>query len=183
MKKFIALVLAMTMVFSMAVVASAESTTTLTTTVPAATYTMTIPADQEVPFGTTHQKIGMVKITESASFAEGKNIRVTFENTAFTCPDTNTTIPVGVYGCYSELSYSSNPPQSVAKTGVIQDNAIIFKGMSSGSVSNSALAVMNGSAKTVTDLEISMASAAWGKALAGEYTATITFTSEVYVEE
>lgn len=47
MKKFIALVLAMTMVFSMAVVVSAESTTTLTTTVPAATYTLNIPVSFE----------------------------------------------------------------------------------------------------------------------------------------
>ena len=53
MKKFIALVLAMTMGFSMAIDASAASTTTLTTTVPAANYTMTIPANQEVAFGTT----------------------------------------------------------------------------------------------------------------------------------
>ena len=182
MKKFIALVLAMTMVFSMAVVASAASTTTLTTTVPAANYTMTIPANQEVAFGTTSQKIGMVKITESSSFAEGKNIRVTFENTDFTCPNTTTTIPVAVYGCYSELSYTSSPPQSVAKTASIKDSTIIFEGLSSGTVSSEAKAEMNGETRTITNLGISMSSPAWGKALAGEYTATITFSSEVVVE-
>lgn len=182
MKKMIAMILALAMVFSMAVVASAANTTTLTTTVPAATYTMTIPADQVVPFGTTSQKIGMVKITDSSSFAEGKNIRVTFENTAFTCPNTTTVIPVGIYGCYSELSYSSNPPQYVGRTATIKDNVLIFEGLSSGYVSSEAKAVMNGQSRTVTNLGISMSSESWGKALAGDYTATITFSAEVVVD-
>ena len=134
MRKISALVLALVMIFSMTVVASAESTTTLTTTVPAATYTMTIPANQVVEFGTTSQRIGMIKITESSAFAVGKNIRVTFDNTAFTCPNTTTTIPVVIFGCYSELSYNSNPPQYTTRTASFKENVLIFEGLSSGSV-------------------------------------------------
>ena len=93
MRKFIALVLAMTMVFSMAVVASAENTTTLTTNVPSATYTLSIPADQVVPFGTESMDIGIVKVTESAGFAVGKNLQVDFEYEPFSSPNVSTTIP------------------------------------------------------------------------------------------
>lgn len=182
MKKLLSLVLAMLMVFSMAIVASAENTTTLTTTVPPATYTLNIPADQEIPFGTTSQRIGMVTITDSSSFAVGKNVRVSFENTPFTCPNTTTTIPVGIFGCYSELSYNSSPPQYITRTATFKENVLIFKGQSSGTVSNNAEAELNGQTRTVTNLGISMSSSAWGKALAGEYTATITFTAEVVVE-
>ena len=61
MKKFFAIALAVAMFASMATVASAaENTTTLTTTVPAATYTLNIPANQEIPFGATQTNIGSV---------------------------------------------------------------------------------------------------------------------------
>jgi len=83
MKKFIALVLAMTMVFSMAVVASAESTTTLTTTVPAATYTLNIPADAVVPFGQQYTTLGNITVTDGSGFASGKNVEVTVTYDAF----------------------------------------------------------------------------------------------------
>ena len=51
MKKLTTLVLALALAASLAVPAFAANTTTLTTTVPAATYTLNIPADQEIPFG------------------------------------------------------------------------------------------------------------------------------------
>ena len=77
MKKIFAILLAVTMLASMAtVVSAAESTTTLSTTVPAATYTLNIPADQEIEFGSSGVIIGNVTITESANFAEGKNVEV-----------------------------------------------------------------------------------------------------------
>ena len=48
MKKIFAILLAVTMLTSMATVVSAAETTPLTTTVPTATYTLNIPAHQEI---------------------------------------------------------------------------------------------------------------------------------------
>ena len=85
MKKLFAIALAVAMLASMATVVSAvENTTTLTTEVPAATYTLNIPADQEVPYGTTRMKIGEVTITDSSNFAVGKNVSVTITYDEFT---------------------------------------------------------------------------------------------------
>lgn len=73
MKKLLSLVLAMLMVFSMAVVASAESTTTLTTTVPAATYTLNVPATLDVPFNAEQVAFAVPSVSDASGFAPGKN--------------------------------------------------------------------------------------------------------------
>ena len=83
MKKLIALALAVTLLASMAVTVSAANTTTLTATVPAAGYTLNIPANQEVNFGTTQADIGNITVTDSAGFAVGKNLQVTVTYDAF----------------------------------------------------------------------------------------------------
>ncbi len=75
MKKLLSLALALLMLASVATVALA-STTTLTTTVPPATYTLNIPADQEIPFGAVSTEIGAISVTDGTGFAEGKNLKV-----------------------------------------------------------------------------------------------------------
>ena len=92
MKKLTTLVLALALAASLAVPAFAANTTTLTTTVPAATYTLNIPADQEIPYGAISTNIGNVTVTDSASFAEGKNLEVTVKKDSFKSDTTNTTI-------------------------------------------------------------------------------------------
>ena len=81
MKKLSALFLALVLLLSAVPTAFAANTTpnttTLTTTVPSATYVLNIPADQEIPFGQTSMGIGNVTITDSKSFAVGKNVEVT----------------------------------------------------------------------------------------------------------
>lgn len=183
MKKLFAIFLAVMMVVSMAtVVSAAENTTTLTTTVPDASYTLNVPKDQVVDFGTLALKIGNVTITNSSSFAAGKNVEVTFDNTDFSCPDVATTIPIIVKGCYSSIDYSSNPPQSTTESAVCTDNTIVFEGQSTGVVNSKGKAEMAGQTREVTNLEVAIKSTDWAKALGGEYTATITFTAEVVVE-
>ena len=94
MKKIFAILLAVTLLASMAtVVSAAESTTTLSTTVPAASYTLNIPADQTIEFGATETNIGNVTVTNSAGFAEGKNLSVTVTYDEFTSAGLSTTIP------------------------------------------------------------------------------------------
>ena len=97
MKKFFAIALAVAMFASMATVASAaENTTTLTTNVPAATYTLNIPADQEIPFGATLTDIGSITVTNGTGFAKGKNLAVMPTFDAFICEDASTTIPFSI---------------------------------------------------------------------------------------
>ena len=67
MKKICAILLAVALLASMTIVAFAANTTTLTTTVPSATYTLNIPADQVIPFGTTKASIGNVTVTDATS--------------------------------------------------------------------------------------------------------------------
>lgn len=173
MKKLFALALAVMMVMSMATVASAESTTTLTTTVPAATYTLNIPANQEITFGATETNIGSISVTDAAGFAEGKNLAVTLTYSAFTSPDVSTTIP---------FSISLRSDGTAVQKSVPSGNAITFKGLSDGTVREFIPYTVDG-ADPYDDTLVLIASEDWGKALAGEYSATITFTAEVVVEE
>lgn len=171
MKKLLALVLAVMMVASMAVVASAESTTTLTTTVPAATYTLNIPADQEIEFGADNTNIGSLYITDATGFAEGKNLEVTITYDAFKSNTVATTIPFAIDLIYDNANTVGN---------ITSGSAVTFWGQENGSTCKYARETSYG--KDLENFFIVMDSADWGKALAGEYTATITFTAEVVVE-
>ena len=181
MKKLLSLVLAMLMVFSMAVVASAASTTTLTTTVPAANYTLNIPADQAIEFGATKTSIGNVTVTNSAGFAKGKNLQVTVTYDAFSSESVSTTIPFEL-GKYAAGSFALNMLPS--------GGAMIFSGQDTGNVAermnerfNHTGPVVTGySHEDVAGLTVCVTSQNWGRALAGEYSTTITFTAEVVVE-
>ena len=124
MKKLFAVLLVVAMLASMAtVVSAAESTTTLSTTVPAASYILNIPADQEIAFGATSTNIGTVTVTESSGFAEKKNLAVTVNFEAFTCEGVTTTIPFTLR-TYTEEGYSTN---LLANGGVMT-----FKGTADG---------------------------------------------------
>lgn len=180
MKKFFAVLLVVTMIASMATVVSAADTTTLTTTVPAATYTLNIPADQEISFGATETNIGNLTVTDASGFAEGKNLEVTVTYDAFKADGIATTIPFQVdAGVKDPERYDSR---------IDSNEIIIFMGLSTGAVSqNGKLPFEDYTGKVYADiidgLSVRIESADWGKALAGEYTATITFTCEVVVEE
>lgn len=187
MKKLFAILLAVMMLASMATVASAaENTTTLTTTVPAATYTLNIPADQEIPFGATKTDIGNVTVTNASGFANGKNLKVTLNYEPFASDEVATTIPFKV----SMVSGYSRP------FDVLSGSSITFYGKADTTVEETAketftFATTNASGTTSTHEDVDYAdafrvyvnSADWGMALAGEYTATITFTAEVVVEQ
>ena len=188
MKKICAILLAVALLASMTIVAFAANTTTLTTTVPSATYTLNIPADQVIPFGTTKASIGNVTVTDATGFAEGKNLNVTVTYDVFTAEGISTTIP------YSLSLHAESPNSNTreANREIPSGSAFLFEGKSNGSVNkNTKLettysGTYGGAGGTtmipVTDLQFSAASEDWGKALGGEYTTTITFTAEVVVE-
>lgn len=177
MKKVLTIVLVALMMLSTSAVALADNTTVLTTTVPAATYTLNIPADQTIDFGATKAEIGCVSVTDSSGFAVGKNLDVTMTYSPFVCEEVSTTIPFTV-GYSFRLEGS---PDGTVSSG----DSITFKGTAEGTVHE----YHQFRATTSDDFDydakvyyIISSSSDWGKALAGEYSSTITFTAEVVVE-
>jgi len=177
MKKLFAILLAVTLVASMATVVSATSTTTLTTTVPAASYTLNIPADQKINYGATETEIGKLTVTGAEGFAQGKNLAVTVTYDAFKCDDTSTTIPIDITSLYT--GYASAP--ALDKQAIASGTSLVFAGDIDGGVD--VPEIVKGDYHYFLDcLILNVDSADWGKALAGDYTATITFTAEVVAE-
>lgn len=178
MKKLLAILLAVTMLASMATIASAESTTTLTTTVPAATYTLNIPANQEIEFGKTSTNIGVLTVEDEAGFAKGKDLKITITYSDFTCTDVSTTIPINIAALYEGVDITSAP--GTTTVDIPSGDSLLFSGTSNGSVTPPKR--MTSGNYTFQSLLLKVNSEDWGKALAGEYTATITFTAEVVAE-
>lgn len=172
MKKLIAILLTSILFMSVSVNVLADGTTTLTTSVPAATYTLNIPADQEIAFGSTEKYIGNVTVTNSEGFAKGKDLQVTVTYDAFSSDSVSTLIP---YKLNKYCNYNGSAREEVINSGDI----LTFKGEIGGTVSESAKYNVNNLDTEVENLKITIKSEDWGKALAGEYSSTITFTSEV----
>lgn len=184
MKKIFAILLAVTLLASMAtVVSAAENTTTLTTTVPAASYTLNIPADQEIAFGATETDIGFATVSDSSGFAVGKDLKVTITYTPFANEDVVTTIP---YTLTIKASDSTRDSK-VLTSG----DAVIFKGKANGTVAEKVYLgeyLVTGNPTYTKYLYadaclLKAKSEDWGKALGGVYTSTITFACEVVAEQ
>ena len=174
MRKTIALILVVCTLLSFAVAASADSftsTTTLTTKVPAASYTMKIPADQTIKYGAQITEIGIVTIEDSEGFSAKKNVEVTVGFTEFTSKGVDTTIPYKII--------------AVLGGNYINDTEFVlrFEGQQDGTVKSKATSIISGvtnnSSDTLDHMAITISSDAWADALAGDYTSTITFTSKV----
>ena len=175
MKKLLATLLTMGMVFSCSTAAFAANETVLTTTVPDATYTLNIPANQEIPFGATSTDIGNVTVMDSSGFAQGKDLEVTAVFEEMKCENTNTTIPYRIHLPYEAFSDSGASDEYLESNGT----PLIFHGKVDGTVYEKASASGIPNGHKIRGLEIEINSSDWGKALAGEYSSTITFTAEV----
>lgn len=173
MKKLTSLALVLVLMLAVSPLALADGTTTLTTTVPAAEYTLVIPADQVVPFNETQHFIGDISIKNAAGFAVGKGVEVTITHTDFTCPNVSTTIPFKVMTSYNDMGFDIN----------VEMTSVRFSGNDDGGVDSGKIMNKEGSRWTgYANPWISIGSTAWGKALGGDYTATITFSSQVVAE-
>lgn len=182
MKKLTTLALALALAASLAVPAFAANTTTLTTTVPAATYTLNIPADQEIPFGKTSTNIGSISVTDGVGFASGKDLKVTLTYDAFASEAADTTIPFSIRLEGSADNHTIGKGFLNIKSG----SALTFEGQSNGAVKEFAQTKVEAhnipSGYLYYDADqtyVTISSTDWGKALAGNYSATITFTAEV----
>ena len=172
MRKTIALILAVCTLLSFTVAASADtftSTTTLTTKVPAASYTMKIPADQTIQYGTELTDIGNVTIENSEGFSAKKNIEVTVDLTELTSETVDTTIPYQI--------------RNVSSSGMTIDfdtEAVLrFEGQQDGTVKSRATNINESPLDELNRMLVLIKSDDWANALAGDYTSTITFTSKV----
>lgn len=188
MKKISALILALALLASALPAAFATNatpnTTTLTTTVPSASYVLNIPADQTITFGETRTYIGNVTVTDSKNFAEGKNVAVLVEYPPFAAEaeEINTTIP---YTLYQTSAASSGEDSNTTKVrDLASGGKMTFKGKTDGTVNELTefSPIGGGGASPMKSLYVKITSRDWGKALAGDYKSTITFTSEVVVE-
>ncbi len=172
MRKILSLVLAVVMMFSMTIMASAANTTTLTTTVPDAEYILNVPKDQTISFGATSTDIGEITVTDASGFAVGKNLNVTISFDAFKCNDTTTTIPYYIL--------MDNPDGYGEAINVTSGTVVTFKGTANGNTNTHVMSEDNKYSLTQSIVKID--SADWGKALGGTYSSTITFSAEVVVE-
>ncbi|MBQ0026791.1 MAG: hypothetical protein KBS79_05440 [Lachnospiraceae bacterium] len=171
MKKTLSIIIAIVTLIACATNAFAEQKTVLSTTVPGASYTLSIPADQQITFGATTTNIGDVKVTESSNFALGKNLSVTITHDDFSSKDTSTTIP---YKIYAQTAGNHDGPE--IKSG----DSIVFLGKSDGTLNEH---VLHFETFYFSRYEVVIDSVDWGKALAGDYSSTITFTAEVVVAD
>ena len=171
MRKIIALLMVIAMMVPLAVTASANGQTVLTTKVPAAEYKLVIPSDTLVTFGTYDTALDMISVTGASGFATNKNLRVTVTYAPFSSEDVSTTIPFSLYLGTTESG-----------GGIIKEwtsgASVSFSGLSTGSVSSSPIY----DSQEMKSMFVRVASSDWGQALGGDYKATLTFTSEVYVK-
>lgn len=173
MKKAMAILLAMLMLIPFATIAFAANTTTLTTTVPGAAYTLNIPSDQEITYGALSTTIDAPTVTDSSGFAEGKNLYITATYSAFSSSTTDTTIPFKL--CNYGEDYTKGYTTTWSSGGRLK-----FLGQANGTVAtNLTFRSDIGSDITSENCYIFIDSTDWGKAAPGNYTATITFTTEV----
>lgn len=182
MKKLSALILALVLLVSVIPAAYAANatpnTTTLTTTVPSASYVLNIPADQTVTFGEIKTYIGNVTVTDSKNFAVGKNVDVTVEYAPFVAEaaEISTTIPYTLY----QATGTDSGDSGYYTTTLTSGRKMTFKGKADGTVDEKTIFATR---STMESLMVNIQSSDWGKALAGDYKSTITFTSEIAVAE
>lgn len=174
MKRKFTCILAALLLAAIPLNAYADGTTTLTTTVPAASYTLNIPADQTIEFGKETSSIGNVTVSESDGFAESKNLEVKFIYDDFKCENVATTIPY-------EITVSTIGATTSTDTTIVSGDSLYFKGNRNGTVDEKGY-INTTFSYEARELFCSIESEDWGKALGGDYSSTITFTAEVYVD-
>lgn len=175
MKKTLAFLMATSMLASMPLAAyatgSQTGTTTLTTTIQPATYTLNVPAEVTIaPGNTTQTNIGSVTVSDASGFSPYKGLEITSEPFDHLRCDS-----VDTYIQYYLVDSNS-------------DDAILSgsgKGVSGGYLSGNAEGGLN-TVDGMLGYEIDFLvydENQWQKAKAGKYTSTITFTAEVVYQE
>lgn len=174
MKRVFSIFVAVLMLGVLVIPAFAEgNTTTLTTVVPEAEYTLTIPADMEIPFGTDGKYIGEVKVTAVGGFAAGKGVEITVSHTPFECPEVETSIPYRI---------GLGPNERFVSLWISSTTDPIKFSFYHTTGSSPDLQIDFDSGKYGAYLYFACASDDWNRALAGNYTSTLTFSASVVIK-
>ena len=187
MKKLIAILLAVAMLASMATVASAEEyEMALKTTVPAATYTLYIPATLEVPYGAEEVSFPLPEVVESAGFRY-KDLCIRVWDPVFFGEGTSFTMPMSlVANCHNPLEDHENGIAAHNILGPSPDNlqdAYLYYVWGSlnerGCLESDCYVIIDGELHLLTDLSLLFNQADWGYLEPGEHTGHIVFSSYV----
>lgn len=174
MKKSLAFLMATSMLASMPLAAyatgSQTGTTTLTTTIQPATYTLNVPADMTIQPGATQVDIGSVTVSDASGFSPYKGLAVTLEPfDHLKCEDVDTYIQYWIV--------ESN--DTVLVSGGDDEGGFCVWGNTDGGLNTYDHTSIIG---YTLEFQVNDATQ-WQKAKAGEYTSTITFTAEVVYQE
>lgn len=164
MKKTVAFILSLALASSLSFSAFADAhsgTQTVTTTKSAPTYSLTIPADTSIPWGTTEDFIlGLIKVKVSSDFdVDNKLIKLDWGSIdgefTSTTPGVTTTIPYGI------------------AVVVGNSNSFYYFNMLRKKPDEA------GSRYAEEPFYMRVKKAAWEAAQAGDYTTTITYTASL----
>ena len=170
MKKILAILLVMALMVPMATFASAaENTMTLKTTVPAASYTLSIPATMEVPFASEEVKFALPEVIESSGF-QGRDLRIYISDMA-AIGDDNYRLPMQIV---------ANPDEEAPAIDLMEEKAMYFIFTDeSGSLDNVCYVAEGGAVGQLDSMSLLFEKEDWYKLSPGEHTGFIEFTSEV----
>lgn len=166
LKRTISFCLVMAMVFSMAISASAESTT-LTIEVPEASYTLHVPANQSIDYMASEANIGGVSVSGSSDFST-KELHVTVSYSGqFTTPQHSSVISYALKckGINSDTRFDLD-----------LNSVIKFTGNEDGTLSTYPQ-LLDGS--PADELIVVIAPESWENLSGGTYSTTITFASSL----
>lgn len=167
MKRITFGVLALALVFSMVISASAESTT-LTIQVPEPSYTLNVPASQSIDYLASEAFIGGVTVTNTSGFASAHEVwvQVTYSG-QFGTPQYATAI---------NYSLKCKGHDSDTRYDFSSGSNVVFTANSDGTL-NSRPRLLDGS--PADEFIVVIDTSCWDTALGGTYTTTITYQASI----
>ena len=167
MKKIISLLLAITVVMSLAIPAFAtasvsDGSTELYTVVPEASYVMTVPASVEIPYGATDVNIGSPVITNVVGFKDNDSVKMEVDWTNLTSD--NDVIPLNIV-----FDHYADDRLNMEHVPIIADGP-------DHQLQVAYAHFMDESFQYVEYFAI-ISEEAWANAAPGRYSATVTFVS------
>lgn len=170
MKKLLAFLCSLTLVLSLGVTAFAEPSgyTTITTEVPACTWTLEVPQSRSISFGTEEEELGTVRITNIQNQRENRNIHAYLDTNCLFCltTDINTTFPFDI---------------QVYRHSVELVPELIYTLRNKGYVSTlvEVSTAKAGETTLESTLTILVDPSAWNSAPEGKYEANLVFSSSI----
>lgn len=148
---------------------SSDTPTSGTANVPVPSYTLTIPAEQTVPFGAQTYSLALPTVSEATGFSAGQAIALTIDHTAFISDTASTAIPFAVKAVATDSAEHA-----------LDEGAVCYRALDDGSAAATpSLVFSGGDSVELSQLALHFAAADWQRALGGEYSADITFTTTI----